>query len=150
MFSLTEILDIAITLEQNGAHTCKKLIEKSEYPEMTRLLEWIAEEEQKHLKWFLQLKNTITEDEDKRFQADVNAILIKDIVGKQTFSLKDVDISLIKDKTDLVEILIEFERDTILFYELLSSFIEDTETKEQLDCIVAEENNHIEKLKARI
>lgn len=150
MFTLSDVIDIAIQLEQNGANACKKLIEQSDFPEMIHLLEWIANEEQKHIQWFSQLKDDITTKESNHLQADVNEILLQNIVGKQTFSLTDIDISHIKNKQDLIGILIEFENDTILFYELLTSFVADTETKEHISQIVAEEIRHIEKLKALI
>jgi rubrerythrin len=46
----------------------------------------------------------------------------------------------------LIQLAIEFEKDSILFYEMIGSFIEDTETSEKLNEIIAEENRHIELL----
>ena len=39
--------------------------------------------------------------------------------------------------------IIEFEKDTILFYELLRSFIEEKANVELLDAIIEEEKSHI-------
>ncbi|MGD8270793.1 MAG: ferritin-like domain-containing protein, partial [Desulfobacterales bacterium] len=47
---------------------------------------------------------------------------------------------------DLINIFIEFEKDTVLFYETLIPFIEDNNTLQYITKIIAEENNHIQKL----
>jgi rubrerythrin len=47
---------------------------------------------------------------------------------------------------DLIGIFLEFEKDTILFYETLIPFIEDDDTLVNIKKIIAEENNHIKKL----
>ena len=51
-----------------------------------------------------------------------------------------------RDVEALLQLCIEFEKDTILFYEMIGSFIEDTKTSEKLDDIIEEENRHIELL----
>jgi rubrerythrin len=57
-----------------------------------------------------------------------------------------VDFSNVNRQEDLIGIFIEFEKDTILFYETLMPFIEDNDTLENIAKIIAEENNHIKKL----
>ena len=47
----------------------------------------------------------------------------------------------------LIEVAIELENDTIIFYQMLHSFIEDSDTLKGLDEIIAEENKHIEMLR---
>jgi len=67
-------------------------------------------------------------------------------VGEQSFSLREVDFSAIKGARELIEVFIEFERDTILFYEMLESFIIDEEIGKKLNRIMDEEKVHISKL----
>jgi rubrerythrin len=57
-----------------------------------------------------------------------------------------LDFSKIDQVHDLIAIFIEFEQDTVLFYETLKPFIEDNDTLNYLNKIIAEENNHIAKL----
>jgi rubrerythrin len=47
---------------------------------------------------------------------------------------------------DLIAVFIEFEKDTVLFYETLIPFIEDNKALGYVTKIIAEENNHIKKL----
>jgi rubrerythrin len=72
--------------------------------------------------------------------------LFNDLLGEKSFSHKEVDFSKVEQIDDLMEIFVEFEKDSILFYELLEPFIEDESTLENLKKIIAEENNHIARL----
>jgi rubrerythrin len=73
-------------------------------------------------------------------------MILLDVIGEQSFSLKHQDFSKIQHVKDLFEISIEFEKDTVLFYEMLRPFIEDKDVEEQLNTIIAEENRHIREL----
>jgi rubrerythrin len=48
---------------------------------------------------------------------------------------------------ELVAIFIEFEQDTVLFYEMIAPFIEDSQTRANLQEIIAEEKRHIARLR---
>jgi rubrerythrin len=48
----------------------------------------------------------------------------------------------------MIATFIEFEKDTILFYQMLEAFIQDDLALQELNEIVAEEKRHIEKLKS--
>ena len=50
----------------------------------------------------------------------------------------------------MIYIFIEFEKDSILFYEMLLPFIRDEDTLAQLYKIIAEEKNHIDQLRKLI
>ena len=47
---------------------------------------------------------------------------------------------------DLLRMAVEFENDSIIFYEMIGSFIDDKETSEKLQEIIKEEKHHIELL----
>jgi hypothetical protein len=72
--------------------------------------------------------------------------LLHEIMGDQTFSLQEVDLSTIREPSALLDIAIEFENDTVLFYEMLHSLVDDRETTEKLAQIIAEEQSHIQSL----
>jgi rubrerythrin len=54
-----------------------------------------------------------------------------------------VDFSSIDHVKDLLGLAIEFEKDTVLFYEMIGTFIQDGETLNQLKAIIEEERGHI-------
>ena len=145
MFTIKEIIDIAIKIEKNGEAVYRAAIEKISVPSLGPVLEWMADEEVDHAKWFSDLKEKIETHSDL-FVQEIPRQMLKDIIGEQSFSLDEIDFSKIGRVEDLIDVFIEFEKDSILFYEMLESFIQSQETRSQLHQIIAEEKRHIEKL----
>ncbi len=150
MFSFSEVLDMAIQLEKNGEQTYLAALDYVDDAGLKQLLEWMANEERQHAKWFADLKGTVGIFEENESLKEMNDALVRDYLGDQAFSLKEVDFSLVTDPNELIRIFIEFEKDTILFYDILISFVPDESTREKIRHIIAEESDHIEKLKALI
>ena len=146
MFSTIEILDIAIGIEQNGEAVYREALEVISEPRLIDLLTWMAEEEVKHAEWFSDLKRDVENESANPFVEEMGRELFNDLLGDKSFSHKEVDFSKVEQIDDLVAIFIEFEKDSILFYELLEPFIEDENTLENLKKIIAEENNHIARI----
>ena len=146
MFSAYEILDIAVKLEKNGEKVYREAIDQTGDLSLKELLKWMVDEEVKHAEWFSELKSEVELNEDHHLIREMSGDLVSEFVGEQSFSLKEVDFSAIKDTRELIEVFIEFERDTILFYEMLETFIIDEETGEKLNRIMDEEKTHISKL----
>jgi rubrerythrin len=146
VFSIQEILDLAIRLEKNGESVYRKAVDKVSKPDLVSLLEWMADEEVKHARWFSELKHTLETDSINPFMEEMGREIFTDMLGEKSFSHRDVDFSKIDQPHDLVAVFIEFEQDTVLFYETLKAFIEDSDTLNHLEKIIAEENNHIAKL----
>jgi rubrerythrin len=107
----------------------------------------MADEEVQHAEWFSELKKKLAARPQNPIGEEMSRKLFKDLLGEQSFSLQDTDFSQVYRINDLIAIFIEFEKDTVLFYEMLESFIENEETLRQLKEIIAEENRHIERLK---
>jgi rubrerythrin len=146
MFTLSEIIDLAIRIEKNGENAYRKAQEEVSNPSLASMLQWLAEEEVEHEKWFIRLKEkTMTVAEDPKLEEMGKAIL-QGVLGDQVFSIKDADFSKTEDINSLLELSIEFEKDTILFFEMLSAFIDDKETLSQLDKIIEEEKRHVQLL----
>jgi len=147
MFAAEEILDMAIRIEKNGEAVYRNAVEKISNPALISLLEWMADEEVEHAEWFLELKEEAATPAKSPFVQEMGREFINGILGKQSFSLKEVDFSRINRINDLIDIFIEFEEDGILFYEMLQPFIQDQETLVQLNKIIGEEKSHIEQLR---
>jgi rubrerythrin len=147
MFLADEILDMAIQFEKNGAAVYLGARENVSDPALAALLEWMADEESRHIKSFSRLKGKAGGG-GAPFSEQLTLELLDEMIGEQSFSLGDVDFSAIEHQDDLVRTFIEFERDTIIFYEMLMPFIEDGETRSVIESIIDEENGHIERLKA--
>ena len=146
MFSTIEILDIAIGIEQNGEAVYREALEIVSEPRLVELLTWMADEEVEHARWFSNLKQNVEAGSTNPFVEEMGRELFNDLLGEKSFSHKEVDFSKVEQVDDLMAIFIEFEKDSILFYELLEPFIEDESTLKNLKKIIAEENNHITRI----
>jgi rubrerythrin len=146
MFSANEILDMAIELEKNGERVYRDAIEKVSNPELITLLEWMADEEVKHANWFAELKLKLDQKSVNPFMEKMSRELFNDLLGDKNFILKDIDFSSVSEIDDLIAIFIEFEKDSVRFYEVLEPFIEDPVSLESLQKIIDEENHHIDRM----
>ena len=108
-------------------------------PSLASLLQHLADEEVEHAKWFSEMRLTIKQTTDDSPLAEKGKSLLRGVLGGQAFSLGDADFSKIDRVQSLLKLAIEFERDTVLFYEMIRSVIEDKKTLDQLDAIIIEE-----------
>ena len=146
MFSLREVFDLAIQIEKNGEQYYRDAMEKVSNPSLRSMLEWLAEQEIEHQSWFSERKEMLDMEGEDMEVAEMGSSILQGILGDQSFSLKEADLSAIDGVEALVQLAVEFEKDSILFYEMIGSFIEDSEISEKLNEIIAEENRHIELL----
>jgi rubrerythrin len=147
LFSAKEIIELAIRIEKNGEAVYRSAIEKVPNPGLVSLLEWMADEEVKHANWFAELKHNLETKNENPFVEEMGHELFNEMLGDKNFSLKDVDFAAIEEIDDLIETFIEFEKDSIIFYEVLKPFVEDPVVREYLNKIIDEEKHHIELLK---
>lgn len=146
MFSLGEIVDLAIQIEKNGAQSYQKAQKEVSSQELASILEWLANDEKEHEKWFIDMKKEIDEKiEDPKLE-EMGKEILNSVLGEQSFSMDDADFSRIKDIDTLIEISLEFEKDTILFYEMIKDFIDDGKILAGIDRIIKEENKHVKRL----
>ena len=146
MFEITDIIDMAIQIERNAENIYRSAQKKISNHNLSMLLEWLADEEVEHTKWFSRLKKSITTPVDDPAVEEMGKALLSDVLGSQCFSLEDADFGEISQLTELLSLAIEFEKDKVTFYRLLLPFIQDTATLDLLESIIKEENNHIQRL----
>jgi rubrerythrin len=150
MFLTRDIIELAIQIEQNAENVYRNALKKISDPKIVSILQWLADEEVEHARWFRKLKQTDQSDiKDPRIAAMGKSIL-SDTLGRQSFSLKDADFSKIIQLADLVSLVLEFEKDKVIFYKMLKPFIADGETLDFLENIIAEETHHIQELSTLI
>ncbi|HKJ99250.1 MAG TPA: ferritin family protein [Desulfotignum sp.] len=146
MFTPNDLIDIAAKMEKNGQTIYLESKKKVTSPRLKSLLQWMADEESAHREWFLEQKDTWT---STAAHTDLETMLpdvIKEMMGDKTLSLDDVDFSKIRSASDMLDTFVTFENDTILFYEFLQAFVQDTQALAGLEKIIKEEKNHVEKL----
>ena len=147
MFNAQDILDIAIRLENNGKRTYLDARGHTTDADLKDLLTWIAEEERSHARWFNELKNRLSTGDDHHLMAEFSQALVEDVVRQQAFSLQEVNFEVVFTPEQMIRIFIGFEQDTLAFYEILKTFIDDAAVAEQLAQIIDEEKKHISQFK---
>ena len=144
MFEIKEIIDLALQIEKNGEKIYRNALKRVTNPAVCKLLEKLADEELNHVEWFSNLKQKIKSTTENPELMETGKAILNSVLGDQAFSLKDVDFSKIDRIDDLMKLAMEFERDTILFYEMIRPLLDNTEELGHLDKIISEENRHIQ------
>lgn len=74
--------------------------------------------------------------------------VFQEMMGENTLGLEEIDFSEIETVSSLIDTFIGFENDTIMFYELLETFISEEKILDGLKNIILEEKSHIQKLES--
>lgn len=143
MFSLAEVYDLGIRIEKNGEKFYRDAMQQAWSKPIADMLEQLAQEEVKHVDFFIKRMDALKQKRENPFLDEMSTSLLKEILGDQTFSLKEADVSKIRSVKELVALAIEFEKDTILFYEMLGSFMTDEAGARELKEIIEEEKRHV-------
>lgn len=147
MFTAEEILEMAIRIERNGEQTYREAIRQAANPKIAELLGWMADEEHQHADFFTRMKETMGPSADNPVADAFGHEILDKLLGNQNFSLEDVDFAKIEQVEELIGVFIEFEEDTVLFYQMLESFLQDDKARQELRRVIDEEQRHIQKLK---
>lgn len=142
MFSLGDIISIAIKVEENGERTYREAAAKVADERLAALLQHLADDEASHARWFAELARQLEPQAVDEQLADLGSNMLRGIVGQETFSLADADLSSAATVEQVLAVASEHEQDTILFYQMLSSFVSDPATVEQLERIIEQEQHH--------
>jgi rubrerythrin len=148
MFTLKEISDLAVQIETNGETVYREVAAKVSDPTLKNILESMAQDEQQHARWFRRLSNAKLSSK-KDAGDDLGATgraLLTEMLSDQTFSLSAEELKDARTVAEVIAQAQEFEKDTIVFYEMLADFVAESEPAAQLREIIAEEYGHIEQL----
>lgn len=147
MFTAREIIDLAVRIEENGEKVYRKAAREVADPSLASILRRLADDEAEHAKWFAGRRECTPEDPvtDPSLRKTARGIL-DGILGEQSFSLQEADFSRVRQLDHLIRIALEFEKDTVLFYELIGSLGSGPEDRIHLNAIVEEEKRHIRQL----
>jgi len=143
MFTLREICDLGIQIERNGEKFYREALKAPWSGPLASMLRMLAEEEVMHVDFFMRQKEKLASEEGDPELEAMGREMLREVLGSQTFSLKEADLSSIKSVEELRRTAIEFEKDTIVFYEMVRSFLTDQKTVEHLDRIIEEEKRHV-------
>jgi rubrerythrin len=144
MYTIEDIRQIAIQIEHNGEDVYRSAARRSDHREMAKILDWLADEEQRHGKWFKSMPtDTKAVPGEYSEMAALGRALLREMVEGKTFSLEGKRLDGADDVIAILSQSLGFEEDTILFYDMLKAFMEDQRDVAQLERIIQEERGHV-------
>jgi rubrerythrin len=147
MYTIEDIRQIAIQIEQNGEQTYRSAARRSVHREMAKILDWMADEEHRHGKWFKSMPTEARELPGEYLEmAALGRSLLREMVEGKTFSLDGKRLDGAENAIAILSQSLGFEEDTILFYDMLKSFVENEHDAAQLERIIDEERGHVKVL----
>ncbi len=146
MFSLQDVLDMAAKIERNGEKVYRQALARTDDPELSEMLAWMADEEARHAAHFEDRRLSLVGEEDNILLEELGRLMLENIVGDRGFSLEDVDFNQIAEVNELLQVMIDFEQDTLEFYRLFKSLVGSESERQELGRIIADEEAHIRKL----
>ena len=123
MFSVKELVEIAVNVEENGEKFYRKLSKKVENDEQKKLFEYLADQEIEHAGVFRKLG----------------------YVEGKVFPSFDTLFERVKGISfeSIIDYAIQLEKDTMLFYNKVLKLIKNERSKKRIDSIIEQEKKHV-------
>jgi len=148
-FSMREVIEMAIATERSGQAFYQNASKLARENSLKELFQYLAEEEEKHLKTFQNFYNTLKEKpEITPYNWEEAKLYLEALVDSEFFASPDKAINLAKKAKDELEVIyaaIEFEKDTLLFFYQILEMIKSQE-QELVKKIIEQEKKHIQRL----
>ncbi len=148
-----EVLEIAKGIEETGYNFYKKSAESFEGEEIKEIFEYLAMEEQEHIKTFERVKdkvvNILGDNKPECFEESISAYL-NAISETAVFNVNGItanSIDSIKSPREALLIGLQAEKDSILFYEIVLANTKEDMTKKVLERLIKEEVKHLHDIK---
>lgn len=151
MFTPLELFDLALQVEDNGERFYRYALGKVKSDSLRNLLSWLADQEALHKISFKETRERIA-GEGKPVQSfpSLTQQVLRSAMGRHAFSLDELQIDSLQDEQQILQAALDFEEDTMLFFDFISPFITDPGASAILEEIKTEESNHRQLLTAKI
>ncbi len=152
-----EILQIAITIEENGHAFYITALDSISDPNIRRHIQALATWEDGHIARMQDLLQVIKSKDDDFplfYSSEEDTSLYIRSIGDQHIFLQDGSVNGLLEKcnnvTELLEVALKFEQDSVALYSNLSGKISDEDTKAVIITIANEEKQHVEQIQKLI
>ncbi len=148
-YSLEELLEIAVKIEEDGVTFYKNLADRTKSKEAKEIYNYLAGEEKEHIAIFKSMYKELTGKRfEKAFSEEEANLYIHSLVENRVFkNLEELDnlIKSIKDELAVLDLAIQIEKDTILYYYEILEGLEDKE-KNLAKGLINQEKTHVYRL----
>jgi rubrerythrin len=150
-YSAVEVIEMAVQTEKAGKGFYEGVAKKTNNNQLKELFDFLAQEETKHQAIFSELYKTIKESpQTMPYNWEELKLYLAAITESRFFLGKDKAINLVKEaKTPqkAIEQALDFERDTMLFYNEITTIVAEKD-RPVVTKIIEQEKSHIRKLQA--
>ncbi len=148
-YNCNEIINIAIQIERSGSEFYTKAISSSKKKNIKLQLENLAQWEDSHIKKMEDLKDLLEDDCEPFIFPDIDPSSYMQSLENCHIFIKNKDIDKMLKKTkndrDLLELALEFEKDSVTFYKKIVT--NNSSVLKILKLIIKEEESHVEFIK---
>ena len=147
-FTGSELVNIAIGIERNGAAFYNSLVESSKDDAVQRTYQHLADKEMEHLETFQkmfnsigshQLPETFTEEYDSYLKALVDSLIFSNDQVAREMALQ------VGSDDEAIQIALGVEKESILFYTEIRDLVRSSD-RDTVNRIVQEEKSHVREL----
>lgn len=148
LFKPSEILKIALRIEENGREYYLEAKERATTPEMADLFGFLADEEVRHLEVFSKMLAGVGEGKVPESYPGEHDAYIRALAAGHVFTRDAVGKDMVakaKDEKEILKFALGFEKDSILlYYEMLD--LVPASKREVVEEVIREEKSHVRKL----
>ncbi len=148
LFGAGEIVDTAVQIEKNGKVFYEIMATKAQSEKTKEIFIFLGDEEDKHIVAFQKLSETIEQyDAPESFPGE-EAEYMKSLAAEHIFTQANKGKEVadkVQDDKEAIDLGIQFEKDSIVFYEAMKKAVREHEHK-ILDELITQEKDHLLKL----
>ncbi|MHC4778630.1 MAG: ferritin-like domain-containing protein [Planctomycetota bacterium] len=151
-FNADEILEMAVTIEKNGAAFYRRAAEKAQDPEARTFFNGLVAMEEEHGTRFREFRDRwkVADNRQALFDPDMDASkILKAWADGFIFDIRDESVSPVDGSESIEEILrtaVKAEKDSTVFYLGLREAVKNAEDRAMIDKIIGEEMAHLAEL----
>jgi len=148
IFSGSEIVEMAVQIEKNGRDFYNKVSASSNNKDVKKIFEHLSMQEERHIKIFEDMLSAVKKYEPAEAYTDEYFGYMKALADEHIFTKEkkgDEIAKTVKDDAQAIELGIGFEKDSILFYHEMKSFVPESEHN-IINGLIKEEQMHLKKL----
>ena len=148
-FAVSEVVELGIQIEINGRDFYGEVLKISKNPNTKEVFSFLKSEEEKHITIFKNILDSLSSYEPKEAYPDEYFSYMNSLANEYVFTKKGKGIEIgktIKDENIAIDLGVNFEKDSIAFYEGMKKLTHEN-NKSIIETLISEEKSHLEKLK---
>lgn len=150
VFSASEIVKMGIEIERNGQDFYNGLMQKTRDIKLQDIFSLLAQEEEKHIHAFEDILKATQAGQDRGMESDDYYAYMRSLSEQYVFTKENTGKGIaasIRDEKEAIEKAINFEKESIIFYDGIKKVVLESE-KKIVDALIEQEKNHLERLSA--